>query len=463
VTLAASSSVEASAARGAVEASAARGGLGTLGALLVRALVGSAWLRLVGMGLSFLVGAQLTRALGLAGYGVYGVAMSILALLTVPTELGMPQLLTREAATARVTNDWGRLRGALAWATQTSLAVSAVTAVVLVAGLFALGHGLDSPLSKTLLVGLAMAPIAALGNLRGAALRGLQFIVRGQVPDLLVRPGLYSLLLFGASLAFAPLTPFVAMSLGVVSAAASLVFAASLLRLAAPPEVRTAEARARAREWLRDCVPMALTEGMRVLQGHLTVLVVGLLASDEETGIFRVASSAALLVATPISLFDVVAAPILAGLSAQGERARTQRMLTWVAVGMTALTALLSLPFVFAGEALLTLLFGAGVGVANPALLALCVSVVINGFFGANAVLLNMSGHQQRVTRASAISVAVLALASPPLIGLAGSLGAAGASVLSMAVWNVILWRDARERLGVDTSLLSVSRGMFNA
>ena len=42
---------------------------------LLRALLGSAGIRTVGMGLSFLVGVQLARALGVEGYGIYGLAM----------------------------------------------------------------------------------------------------------------------------------------------------------------------------------------------------------------------------------------------------------------------------------------------------------------------------------------------------------------------------------------------------
>lgn len=48
-----------------------------LGPLLVKAFLGSAGLRIAGMGFGFLVGVQLARGLGADGYGVYGLAMSI--------------------------------------------------------------------------------------------------------------------------------------------------------------------------------------------------------------------------------------------------------------------------------------------------------------------------------------------------------------------------------------------------
>src|SRR5690606_17389976 len=82
---------------------------------LIRALVGSSGLRLLGVGFSFLVGIQLARGLGVEGYGIYGLAMSIIAVLTIPTEFGLPQLLTREVAAAQSRGDFGRIRTIIRW------------------------------------------------------------------------------------------------------------------------------------------------------------------------------------------------------------------------------------------------------------------------------------------------------------------------------------------------------------
>src|SRR5690606_23744752 len=104
-----------------------------IGAVLVKAVAGSAGLRIAGMGFGFLVGVQLARGLGAEGYGIYGVAMSIITLLTVPTEFGLPQLLTREVAAAQALGQWGKMHGILRWSVQSSLGLS----VLVVLGLLA--------------------------------------------------------------------------------------------------------------------------------------------------------------------------------------------------------------------------------------------------------------------------------------------------------------------------------------
>lgn len=104
-----------------------------LGALLIKASIGSAGLRVTSMLLSFLVGVLLARNLGPSGYGIYALVMAIIALLTVPTEFGLPSLVTREVAVARAEKDWGRIRGVLSWA-NTVVAILSLSLLGVTAG-----------------------------------------------------------------------------------------------------------------------------------------------------------------------------------------------------------------------------------------------------------------------------------------------------------------------------------------
>jgi O-antigen/teichoic acid export membrane protein len=58
------------------------------------------------------------------------------------------------------------------------------------------------------------------------------------------------------------------------------------------------------------------------------MLLLGALSSETQAGYFRVALSTIIFVSTPLSIFNVVLAPALARLFAQGERDRLQRILT---------------------------------------------------------------------------------------------------------------------------------------
>ncbi|MGY0611535.1 oligosaccharide flippase family protein [Luteimonas sp. A501] len=429
-----------------------------LGPTMVKAVTGSAGLRIAGMGFGFLVGVQLARGLGAEGYGIYGVAMSIIALLTVPTEFGLPQLLTREVAAAQLKQDWGRMKGILRWSSQVSWLISAVIGTGVAGWLLLSGNGLASPLGMTLLAGVLMVPVVAQLSMRSAALRGLQQIIRGQVPGVLLRPMFYSLFLFLVPLLFVPMTPALAMALGVLSAGISLVAALYMLHWAMPGRVATAAPVVDANRWWSSALPMALTEGTRLLQGHLLILLLGAMVAISDVGIYRMASSVMLLIAMPISLFNIVCMPVIARLHASGDRQRLKRMLGFVSAGMTIGVVVLSLPFLVAGEQLLSAVFGSEFGAGSGILVILCFGVAINAFFGAGAVVLNMTGHESRVTRASLFALLVLGICAPPLILSFGIVGAALSHLISLAVWNVLMWRDCMARLSYDTSLFALVR-----
>src|SRR5690606_12554072 len=179
-------------------------------------------------------------------------------------EFGLPQLVVRETAANVIKRDWGKIRGILAWSQRVSLLAWLVVSA-LVATAVSLGSSwIDRDLSSALLVGLATIPLVAVAKTRGAALRGLHHIVKGQIPDVTLRPAILSLLLVLAASLGIPLTPALAMGLGAISAAGALLVAIVMLGHALPAAARLAEPRIEADRWRSSCIPMAMTEAMRI-------------------------------------------------------------------------------------------------------------------------------------------------------------------------------------------------------
>lgn len=428
-----------------------------LGRTIISAAVGSAGLRMLGMGLGFLVGVQLARGLGAEGYGIYGVAMSVLAVLMVPAEFGMPQLLIREVGAAQVNENWGRLRGVMRWASRAAWLSSAVISLGVLAWVMATDRGLEAPLTLALLAGLALVPLAVLGRQKGAALLGLQHIVKGQMPDAVVRPAVFSLLLLLAHLSTLRLSPALAMLLGTLSAAVAFVVVVMMYRRLLPIAVSESAPESDARRWWASALPMALTEGMRSLQGNIATLVMGVMAPAAAVGVFRVALSVSIAIALPVSLFTLVGSPLIARLHAQDDHERLQRLLGWLAIGMTMGSVLLILPFLIAGEPLMVMVFGEEFRGSISPLLILCAGGILYSILGPAVALLNMTGHERRVSRAFAISVAALLLLMIPLVHLWGAEGAAAANAFAMAFGNVLMWRDARRLLALDSSVFALA------
>jgi len=421
---------------------------------MVRAFVGSTGLRFLGMLFGFLVGVQLARGLGPAGYGVYGLALSAISMLAMPVEFGVPSLVTREVAAAHARQQWPAVWSVVLWAVRTVILLALLTLAIAGVVWLLLRDRITGDLARVFTAGLLLILLVPLGNLTCAALRGLHNFVRGEFPDVVLRPALFSALLFGVTTALpSGLTPTISMSLQVLAAGISLAVAYGMLRKVLPrlpPGSRPPEGQ---RQWLRSAVPMALSESMRVVQGNLAVIALGYLATPAIVGIFRVGTSAGLLLAMPVTVAHVVSAPIFSSLHATGNKAALQKYLTRT-TSITVLGVMACvLPFVVGGETLLGMIFGRDFSASNSIILILSLGTIASATFGPGGPLLNMTGQERYVTRSFCVSVLVLAILAPPLILIAGGEGAALANSVALTVWSVLMWRHARRTLGVDSSV----------
>jgi O-antigen/teichoic acid export membrane protein len=430
-----------------------------LRAVLVRSMLGTAGIQAACMALAFLLGIQLTRGLGAHGYGVYAFAMSAAALLGIPSEFGLPILVIREVVAARSRQAWERLKGLMIFGSGavlvTSLAIALLGELVMSLG----GFGASAERRAALRWGFLLIPVVAQVKLFGATLQGLGRIVLGQVANLIMRPGIFALLLLGASvLAHGRLTAPYAMALQVTGAFCALLFAFGLCAGSLPLRVSSAQADYDARAWLFAATPMAMTEGLRVLHGNLAVLLLGLMSSTTETALFKVADSTALICQTPASMMNLIAASLAARFWVEGDRERLQRLAFTLAIAMPLGVAFLTAPVLVGGPWLLGLVFGPAFRGAYPALAVISTGYVVLAAFGIPSVLLNMTGGEARVFRALRFCVITSAIADLVLIPRLGGIGAAVGGLLGGFVWNLVLWRDCLELRGVNTSLVGIWR-----
>ena len=309
-----------------------------------------------------------------------------------------------------------------------------------------------SPLAAALLLGAPMIPLLTLARVRAGALQGLQFIVRGQIPETLIRPVLLSALIFGVVAAGVRFTPGVAMALNSASAAVVLLLAHVWLKRRMPP--RSAEIARHGRRWLASSIPIGLTDGMRILQMELSVLLLGLIAAPAEAGLFRIAAVTSFAAAMPVALINHVAFSVIARLYAEKNIGQLQRALTRLAQAQFAGVMALCIPLLVAPEFLLSLVFGQQYGPAANTLRILALAQMVTSAFGLNAALLNMTHHERRVSRAMMFALGLNLLLMPILALRWGKIGGAIALAAALILWNVLTWVDARRLLGLETSVV---------
>ena len=426
-----------------------------LGPYLVRSVAGTGAVRIGSMLATFLVGIQLARGLGVEGYGYYGLALSVVTLAGVPAEMGLPPLVTREVAAADARGSFGQLFGVLRWGTRVAARLSMVMALVVIAAALVLMQVRPSPLVLALLAAAPIIPFLALARVNGGALRGLHQIIRSQLPANLLKPAAMSVLLFTMFLAGLKLQTWIAVGLNAVTAAAVWIISGIWLRQRLPARAEVEEAR-EGRRWLSSMIPMALTQGMQTLQQQLSILVLGLLATAVQVGLFRIAAATAVMLSMPLAITYPVALPMISRLHAQQDRRRLQILLTRCAQAQFAGVLLLSLPLFIAPEFILTLVYGAQYAAAADVLRIMLVGQLVNTGFGLNTAVLTMTNHERRVTRAMGIALVLNVASIALLVPAFGMIGAAVGYMLSILTWNVLTWVDVRRIIRFDTSILQL-------
>jgi O-antigen/teichoic acid export membrane protein len=426
--------------------------------------VGSAGLRVANAGFALLTSVLLARLLGPSGYGVYAFAFSVVMLLALPTQAGLPTLLVREVARYEEQGRWDLIRGLLRRSNQAvvllAFGVGGVAAVVVLLA----GPGPGSLQATTFLWALTLLPLMALGNLRGAALRGLRRVVQGQLPEFLVRPGLLLLalavaLLLGPSLSSPfELTPPLAMALHAASALVAFAVGIWLLRRELPSTVRGAAPAYETRAWLGSLLPLTMLAGMQLIAGQMDVVLLGLLASAREVGIYRVAWSVSLPVLFTLTGVNLVVAPYFSRAFAAGDVAQLQRLATWSARVAAAVAVPAALVLMLAGGPILGFVFGDEFAVGATALALLAAGQLCSVIAGSVGTILNMTGHERDTMVGVGIAAAVNLILNLILIPKFGMNGAAVATMVSLVIWNSVLVLRVGTRLGIASVAWHPSR-----
>ena len=427
--------------------------------VLLAAGFSSLIVRGLGSVVTFLLGVVLARHLGPQQFGVYGLILASALLLSVIAQAGLPTLSTREIAVGLSRGEWSRLKGVFVGFGRFVLTASVVIGTLLAVTAIS-WRGLFATQSIGFAAGALLIPLLALTALVAGQLRGLHKVVVSQGIETLVRPAL-TLLCMGIALTSIGLTASTAIFMTIIAAMLSLAFGLARLRREVPTEVREAEPVYSSREWTRSAWPLASVDILRQVEANYGILLLGILASDQVTGIFRLALAVTVASATPLGIFHMVLSPTLARLSAHGQHSSLQRVLGRSAALMFGMLAAVAMLLLFAGQWVIVVVFGVEYLDAWPPMMFLVFAQVVNGAFGMGSILLAMGGGERQLTTSYVMSVIVGIGVAISLVDTHGAAGVAAAAIVAAVIQNALVWRAVHSQFGLDCTpfaLLTVPR-----
>lgn len=433
----------------------------SLRAELMRGGVGSLAVKAANVGLMFAVTVLLARVLGPSGYGLYAFAFAVATLLAIPAQAGMMQLAVRETAKAITNHNLPCLKALWWWSTRNVLMIAGALVASVGGGLWLAEPWIEGPRLLTLTVALSVVPLLALARVWGAVLRGMGRVVIGQLPDLVLRPGflLVAVGVFSIGVADVGLTAPTAMVIHAVATGISVILGGWWLWRSAPAGMANADADWQAvPEWWRAALPFVLLGGLQVVNTQADILMLGLLGTDEEVGVYRVVVQMALLVVFGLQAVSQVMQPQFARLYEQRDIQRVQTLATRTARFAAGIALLPVTLFIFFGAQFLEIVFGPDYVSGATPLAILALGQLFNAGMGSVGLILNMTGHERDTMRGVGFAAIANISLNLTLIPLYGAAGAAVATAATLVIWNSVLVVTLYRRIGVFSAAVWFTR-----
>lgn len=406
--------------------------------------------------LGFVATLLLSRLLGASGYGAYAFAFAWASILAVPALLGLTPLVIRHVASYRAREQWEALRGILRRSNQ--VVAAAAIGIVLVGSLLGWAANRTQPeLVRPLWIGLLLVPVIALTALRQAAMQGLGRVVVGRLPETIVAPALFILLIGAWVLADRDLSPTVAIALQVGAAAVAFAVGARLLRRTLPTPARTLPPAYETRAWVRSAVPLLAMSAVTAVNAQVGTIFLGALQGPEEAGIYGVASRVAVFGSFVALAATYPLMPAAARVYATHGREELQRLVARGGRLVALASAPILLGLVVLASPCLTL-FGAEFGEGANALRVMVVGEAVKVLLGFGGLALVMTGREGQLTKAVAAGAAATLVLNPVLIPFAGIEGAALATAAGAALTAALACGFAWTRLGVYAPAVRLRR-----
>ncbi|MBM1142736.1 flippase [Alcanivorax sp. ZXX171] len=393
--------------------------------------------------LSFLCTIFFARMLGAEAFGRYSFVLALLTFISVPIQSALPTLVLREVA-----KEPQKKSPIIKWAKKVSLLYWFFGAITLLT----IGRFYNNGAQIDLfLIALFSMPFMAIAMIKSAEIKARGAVVVGQVADAVIRPGGILLICIVWFFLFGQIADFDLLIFYLVSVLLMLLFNQMASDGLCKINCQDLPSK-QPEEWRKTLIPLTFLAGFQVLNAQLDIIVVGFIESDENTGIYRVAVQLSLLVAMIITGVNQAIQPRISLLYSRGDRVELEEVVKRSSIIILLLTLFPAIILLTFGTYLIPLLFGEVYLAGYSSLIFLVLAQLINAGFGSVGAILNMSGHERYTVMGMFAAFCVNLVMDILLVPVLGILGAALSTCISFLVWNLILWKMVKVKLGIESA-----------
>lgn len=401
----------------------------------------------------------LARMLSAEALGLFFIAVSVAAVLSILCTLGYPMTVPRIVAQAAAAKEPGTLRAFMYRARIDSAAI----ALFLISGLVLIAlswPSISSDMRICLVVAAVTTPVFAAIRLNGSLANAHKRFAIGFLPDLFFRPLLllaFILLawsLWGAVSVAAILTGHLLIAAGL--AGWQIYRVSGLVPQQPPADPSTGPSQhPDARMWRRQAVPLVVAALFIGVFADLDLVIAGAILSEAETGVFGVCLKMSMFVAFGIQAVQQMILRDAADALHHGDSAEVRAVIARGNVLSLLGSIGATIGLVTFGRDILGY-FGPAFESGYYSLIILMIAQIVRAAAGPATQILALTGHEKASLPVFATGLVLLLLANLALVPWFGILGASIAVLLVTVVWTIWLALTVRRQLGINTLSLKV-------
>lgn len=397
------------------------------------------------------VSLALGRILGAEGLGIINLANRITSILLIVSLLGVHQLLIKEIAIAYPKQHWQRIRDCLSSALKLNGGVALLISIIAICLTpWLANHIFHEPdLKIPLIIFLAALVFQVLSRMYSSGLIGFRKIWQSNLVNetlsiALVGVALLIMWLFNIKVTIINAAYAYAIGRVIVTVIMNIYWRSITKSLPknAPNNISTYLAKS---SW-----PFLLVSAAGIISTNVDGVMLGWLGNAKDVGLYSVAARISTLSIFLLQVTNSAISPKLAALFADGKIKEMNKMVQSVTLGLTIVTLLPLIFFIFGGNFLLSL-WGIEFTTAYWALIILSIGQCFNIATGPTGLVLIMCGFEKLQSNIMLIYLALNIILDYLLIPPLGYVGAAIGSSASLIILNIVKVYFAKKRVGVST------------
>lgn len=188
--------------------------------------------------------------------------------------------------------------------------------------------------------------------------------------------------------------------------------------------------------FLKEAYPMMLSGAIIVFLGWVDTFVLGIYETDETIGVYNVALKIATLTSFSLQAINSILAPKIAKYYKEGKDREFRKIIKF-ATNINFLITLVIVVLIIVLHKTLLGMFGREFQSGSLVLLILCMGQLINSLSGSVGVIMQMTNLQKVYQNIVLVALIINIILNFILTPRYGAVGAALATVISMAFWNI--------------------------